>query len=262
MKFALTALLLICHIAKGQEVVNGVIDTKHLSVEIYKSQDTTNCNFLYSGLQRGVIEFYILDKVFCDNKYWYRVYHNNSPGYYIDSKFFGYKNIIDSNLNILSRGFPTIKQRVNQITILDQKLKQEEKKYSDSVNAEADKTLKTLRDKNIVLVNWSFSYSNEYSSFVDIDINLINPYKQKIKYAYITFQAFNPVGDIVKSPKGKTTETVTAIGPIEYSQDGTYKFENVFYSKVIDSMKITSIKIQFFDGTTKTIPFPKSLDIE
>ena len=60
----------------------------------------------------------------------------------------------------------------------------------------------------------------------------------------------------------KTEKTVQGIGPIDYSEKGSYNFESVLYSKVVESMKIKQIKIQFFDGTVKVISNPKSLNID
>lgn len=136
-----------------------------------------------------------------------------------------------------------------------------DKLIEDSLKKELDKSLTILRTKNIVLVDWSWNYPNEYSSFTEVKVQVINPFKQKIKYIWFSFKALNDVNDPVKDGiSGATLKTVQGIGPIEYGGTGTYTFETVFYSKVIATLKMTQIKIQFFDGTTKLINNPIQLD--
>jgi len=133
----------------------------------------------------------------------------------------------------------------------------------DSLKKLIDKSLVMYREKNWVLWTWSFGYSNEYSKFVDVDITVINPYKKKIKYIWFTLIAFNPVGDPVRHGiNGKSEITVQGVGPIEYAAKGTYNFEDVFYSSVIETMRVKQIKIQFFDGTYKIIANPKDMNAE
>jgi hypothetical protein len=71
--------------------------------------------------------------------------------------------------------------------------------------------------------------------------------KKKIKYLYISITAVNAVGDLVKK------KTVTAIGPILPGDAGEFSYDNIFYSSIIESVKIASIKVQYFDGSLKVI---------
>ena len=43
------------------------------------------------------------------------------------------------------------------------------------------------------------------------------------------------------------------VGPIEYRDQGTYTFENIRYTKVFDYGTLRSIKVQYMDGSFKTI---------
>ena len=74
-----------------------------------------------------------------------------------------------------------------------------------------------------------------------------NTSTKKIKYLYITVRAENAVDDLAG------IKTTKAIGPIAYNEVGSYSFENLFFSRIIESVRITSIKIQYFDGTIKLI---------
>ena len=80
--------------------------------------------------------------------------------------------------------------------------------------------------------------------------SFLNLSKKKIKYLYISLSAVNAVGDLVKK------KTVTAIGPILPGDAGSYSYDNMFFSNIIEVVKITAIKIQYFDGTVKMITGP------
>ena len=56
--------------------------------------------------------------------------------------------------------------------------------------------------------------------------------------------------------KGVKNITVKSIGPIKPDESGLYTFEYVWYTDIVETAKITNIKIQYMDGTFKTITVP------
>lgn len=113
------------------------------------------------------------------------------------------------------------------------------------------KTLKSYEKKGFAVTSWSFSDHDKYSSALDASIEIFNPTKKTIKYVWFTLTAYNPVGDIVGKPK-----TVNAIGPVKPYEGASWDFEYVFFSKVVDCMRISKIKIQYVDGTFREYPNP------
>lgn len=101
-------------------------------------------------------------------------------------------------------------------------------------------------EKNNLAINSYEVNGEDYS--IGFEISVTNFNVKTIKYIYITVTAKNPVKDKVG------TRTVTAIGPIEYFQSGSYEFENVFFSNTAQYLNIDQIKIQYMDGSKKTIP--------
>lgn len=252
-----------------------------LTVDTVKCLTESNSGFRSSGKF-----YYIIGDSSCTNKIskWYVLFHDKKI-VFAEKYFFRETKKLDSLLSIIKRSFPNIHERAKvasavivqieaeekrqveeadkqaELTAIDQEKK--DKKEIDSLNKEFEKSLNILRTKSIVLYNWSWSYPNEYSRSAEVSITVINPYKQKIKYLWFTFTAKNPVGDPIRDGiSGKTETTVQGIGPIEYSAKGSYQFENVFYSKVIETIKIKQIKIQFFDGSVKVLSNPVSLNKE
>ena len=76
---------------------------------------------------------------------------------------------------------------------------------------------------------------------------VLNPTNKTIKYVWITTKAINPVNDVVSS------KTVRAVGPIEPMQSGVYEFENVYFSRVIKSIVLKKLLVEYMDGTKKII---------
>lgn len=255
--------------------VKGTLKKHVASPLLFTKIDTSNCQLDYSEIEIAKArDYFIIEDTGCilTKQRWYVVVVNKAK-YLFDKFFFQDVQHLDSMLNSIKIIYPDISDRyrfaIEKIDKIeteriseDQKTLVEVNKQLDSLVKVIDKRLEELKTKNIVVWDWSWTYANEYSSFVDISITVINPYSKKIKYIWFTFQGFNPVNDIIRDGiTGKTEKTVQGIGPIDYSEKGSYNFESVLYSKVVESMKIKQIKIQFFDGTVKVISNPKSLNI-
>lgn len=81
-------------------------------------------------------------------------------------------------------------------------------------------------------------------------LTYFNGSTKRIKYISSTVTAYNEVDDVV----GK--KTAQGIGPIEPNDSGTYSYDQLFFSKIISYIKLTGIKITYFDGSTKTFVPP------
>lgn len=291
MSRAIIGILLYCILfstgLRGQQnsFLVGDVGAATYSIYLHTTLDTIFCQGDYTKA-RIVNErtFFIIHDSACKGGYnkWYVVVYEGKM-YLADKFFFKDRLKLDRQLDTLRKIYPFLTERLElsndgirkwnekeKMRIAEEERerirreKEEEKSklaLFDSLTKVVDKALVTYRTKNWVLWDWSWSYANEYSSFADVSITIINPYKQKIKYLWITFQAFNAVDDIIRDGfTGKSETTVKGIGPIEYGDKGSYSFESVIYSKVINAMKVKQIKIQFFDGTVKVISNPVNLN--
>lgn len=257
-------------------------NSKSIAVNIFTEiASDPKCEVNYQTLKiANDSVFYIIGDSVCGPGIFsncYVIAYTNGYKYYSPKYQFKNTAYLDSQIVILKSTSTTYKDRINSALLEIDSIKklqakqdeenvktqiQKELKEIDSLQKVWDKYMTVLRGKNLVLYNWSWNYPNEYSSFTDVSIEVINPFKQKIKYISFTFQAFNAVDDPVKDGiSGATLKSVKGIGPIGYGEKGSYKFESVFYSKIISTMRITQIKIQFFDGATKTITNPVSIGV-
>lgn len=126
---------------------------------------------------------------------------------------------------------------------------------------EAAEYIEKLKTKGLAILSWSFEES-EYIKAIDISFSVINPTKKTIKYIWFNVVGYNPVGDKVVDPFKRTSLiTLRAIGPIEHLNSGTYSFESAWNTNLVDKVKIASIKVQYMDGTFKTITNPSSIEI-
>jgi len=96
----------------------------------------------------------------------------------------------------------------------------------------------------LALSDYSVSGSDYSAGF---SISVTNYSKKTIKYIWFTVRATNPVDDLVG------VKTTRGIGPIESMESGSYDFESIFYSRVIDRITLTGIKIEYMDKSTRSL---------
>ncbi len=123
------------------------------------------------------------------------------------------------------------------------------------------KYLETCKSKGLAILEWSFYDESEYTDGTSVKIKVYNPTPKTIKYLWFTFIGFNPVGDKVTDYKRGTNITMKGVGPIKTEESGTYSYEYVWFTDLVETAKILSIKIQYMDGSFKTIANPKEIII-
>lgn len=115
-----------------------------------------------------------------------------------------------------------------------------------------DKFYKIAQSKGIALIDFNYYKPKEYLNSISVYFKFYNPTKKAIKYITVNLIALNPVGDKI-TEFGKNIFTLKAVGPLHSFEFGEYEFENVWFSKVFDTSKILSIKVQYLDGSVKTV---------
>lgn len=95
--------------------------------------------------------------------------------------------------------------------------------------------------------------TSEYSS-TGATFKIYNPSKKTIKYIWFTVAGENPVGDLVKTGTGYY-KTLKAIGPVKSNGIGEWSFDYVWFTDVVEALKMTTIKIQYMDLSLRTIKY-------
>jgi hypothetical protein len=99
---------------------------------------------------------------------------------------------------------------------------------------------------NGLVFMWSWNEEELYSlKSQGFKFDVINTTQKKIKYIYITVSIYNPVNDFISK------KTVTIVGPLDKNGEGTAEFNNLFHSNVAETAKINSVKVLYFDGSSK-----------
>lgn len=104
--------------------------------------------------------------------------------------------------------------------------------------------------------NATFGYSSTGASF-----RIFNPSKKTIKYIWFTVGGENAVEDLVKLSNGNYYTTLKGIGPIEPYGFGSWEFEYVWFTEIIEYLRINTIKIQYMDNSTRTIKYNENMYI-
>jgi len=127
---------------------------------------------------------------------------------------------------------------------------------------EALNSLKSCKTAGLAIYDWSYYDESEYTEGTSAEITVYNPTKKTIKYLWFSFVGYNPVGDkVINRRSGTSVVTKKAIGPIAKGETGTYKFEYVWFTDIVETAKISSIKVLYMDGTVAIIKNPKSITL-
>lgn len=131
--------------------------------------------------------------------------------------------------------------------------------YLDDMK-EALAFLESCKNKGLVILDWSFNDESEYTEGTGAKFKVYNPTQKTIKYLWFTVVGYNPVGDkIIDRRKGTSNITVKAVGPIAKDETGLYEFDYVWFTDLVETMKIISIKVQYMDNSIKTITNVKDI---
>ena len=106
----------------------------------------------------------------------------------------------------------------------------------------------SFKKYGLSIVEWKVYDESEYTDGTGIRFTFYNPSKSMIKYITITFVGYNAVDD----PVGRAI-TKKCIGPIEPDESAEYSFEYTWYTDIVEYAKIRSIKVDYKNGTSKTI---------
>lgn len=126
------------------------------------------------------------------------------------------------------------------------------KKYDLKMIGDINNIGKKHAPYGLSLIDWGIYDESEYTDGTSIYFKFLNPTKKRIKYIYVNLYGKNRVGDRIYEG-GKYVKTLKFIGPIESGAIGDVSQEYVWFTDLVDSAKIMSIKVQYMDGTTRTI---------
>lgn len=179
----------------------------------------------------------------------YEIYYNNQK-YFIERANLTTDELVFFNLKEMSA---TLSEafRKNAIRIAGL--------LYESDSRQLTKFLNSTKSKGIAILNWQFYDESEYTSGTSVKIDVYNPTQKTIKYIWFTFVGYNAVGDKIIDRKRGGNITMQGIGPIKPGENGSYKYDYVWFSDLVETAKVLSLKVQYMDGTILTVSNPKEI---
>jgi len=112
----------------------------------------------------------------------------------------------------------------------------------------------------VAIANWSIFDESQYTQGVSLSISFLNPTKKVIKYIWVEIVGYDPVGEKVIE-KGTSKKSVKCVGPIGPMEVPSFNFEYVWFTDLVKTAKLGTIKVQYMDNTIKTILKPDKVTI-
>lgn len=104
---------------------------------------------------------------------------------------------------------------------------------------------------------------SEFTEWTGLKITFSNLSNKTIKYIWTSIVGYNSVGDKVVDRKKKVSSIqVQSVSPIKPNNDAEFEFNYISLTDLVDNAKITYIKVQYMDGTTKTINHPAEITLD
>lgn len=119
---------------------------------------------------------------------------------------------------------------------------------------EAIKALDATRKHGIAVLDSSVYDVSEHTEGTGFRISVYNPTKKAIKYVTVSLVGLNAVGDPVRGPLRNTTAaTLRGIGPIAPDDSASYSKDYMWMTDIVEDFRISSIKVEYMDGSSKTV---------
>jgi hypothetical protein len=104
--------------------------------------------------------------------------------------------------------------------------------------------VRTLMKKHSLLImDYEATVDDYWGGF---SISFYNASPKTIKYVWVTSTAYNAVNDPIQTKK------VKCVGPIKSQDNGTYEFDDIFLTRVLDEVRLQKIEVQYMDGTIRS----------
>lgn len=129
-----------------------------------------------------------------------------------------------------------------------------------SYQSKALRLIESSVAKGLVIIDYSLTDESEYTESTSLNVEFYNPTNKTIKYIWFTVTGLNPVGDAVFNTfKGSSKFALKGVGPIPSKTSSKFEFKNAWFTDLVESVIINSVKVQYMDGSIKTITNPKSI---
>lgn len=228
------------------------------------SESSLSCYFGDSESKNidGVNFLFVTDIGRCNNKFYIKGYFFGRE-YYIEDKKENFIFFIPQE----SEKQYTFDEIENAFRNLDSNQREKIKNYSKYIS---NLILEDKIDKAFDYIDSFKKYSiaildahpiTNYS-MTGAKFKILNLSKKDIKYITFNFYGKNPVKDKVLYRSGVYNVSRKGIGPIESYATGTWEFDDVWLTDIVEYLTLTSMNIIYMDGTSRVIKVTDNLWID
>lgn len=133
-----------------------------------------------------------------------------------------------------------------------------ETEHSISVEKKADEMFETLEPFHLAKkqgIGFITYHPTSNYGITGATFKVYNPSLKTIKYIWFTVAGENAVEDLVRLSNSKYYTTLKGIGPVESEAISTWYFDNIWLTDIIEYLRISTIKIQYMDGSVKSLKY-------
>ena len=114
--------------------------------------------------------------------------------------------------------------------------------------------------QGIAILEYKAIDMSEHTNGTGFRIKFFNPSKKTIKYINISFYGINPVNDkVLNKFGGSYINNVRCVGPIKQYEESEFVWDYIWFTDIVERIKLISIKVQYMDGTIKNITEIKNI---
>ena len=122
------------------------------------------------------------------------------------------------------------------------------------------KFIESCKPFGVVLLKNSIYDESEYTDGTSFGFQIQNISNKTIKYITVNLIGYNSVDDKIVE-KGTSIKTVKGVGPIPKNEAAAFNYKYVWFTDLVETFVIKSVKIQYMDGSIKNIDNPKLITL-
>lgn len=127
---------------------------------------------------------------------------------------------------------------------------------------EALKQLKRAEREGIAILESSVYDESRYTQGTGWSVKVTNYGNKTIKYITFSLVGLNAVRDPVRGLNGQsTTVTLRGVGPIVPGETAGYSRDYMWMTDVVEYHRISQVRLEFMDGTVRTVRDPKAVQL-
>lgn len=156
----------------------------------------------------------------------------------------------DANISLIIKDYSKNKTEEEEGLILDKRNREEE----ESRLKQQKELVSKLNKSGLGILEYSAFDVSEYTEGTGFRISVFNPTKKVIKYISISFSGYNSVNDkVINRMRTSYINSVRCVGPIKQYDDAEYEWDYIWFNDLVETIKLTSINVQYMDGSSKLI---------